>query len=674
MVLFHCRWIALLVCLLYSWVPVKSVNFSTDYSVQVSATALTSPPQLVFTWPGHSDAREYTIYRKKKESDDWGTPFAVLAGTATTYTDTAVALGSAYEYAFIRSSFRDTTPYKAYGYIYAGIHVPEVEARGTLLLLVERSVEDSLLPELARLQSDMRGDGWRVVRRSVSRTETVLKVKELIRSVYTTDSINAVLLFGHIPVPYSGNINPDGHPDHLGAWPADVFYADMDGRWTDTEVDNDTTAGQRDANKNIPGDGKFDQNTPPSKVELLIGRVDMDNLPLFHYTEIELLRRYLDKNHAYRTGQFPVVYRGLVDDNFKDYREGFASNGWRNFAPMFGANHVDSGDFVPTTAPSGNSLLIDSFYQWSFGCGAGNFVSAAHVTHALHLASDTVVLRTVFTVLFGSYFGDWDSEDNFMRAMIAAPGYTLTCSWAGRPYWHFHHMALGETIGYSTRLTQNNTTAYIANPFYSFVARWISTALIGDPTLRMHIVAPPSHLVLQQQREQQTVSLQWHSSPVPVLGYVVYRAANAHSAFQRLNTIPTTDTVYTDSLPIAGSDVRYMVRAIVLQTSGSGAYYNLSQGVEQSMSIEPFTVSNDNVWLYPNPATEQLTIEIHHAVGATLSVELIDILGKRVREMQPKATGTSTVVRMDVNNLAAGTYVVRIDDNGQITEREVVVR
>ena len=35
------------------------------------------------------------------------------------------------------------------------------------------------------------------------------------------DPINtkAVYLLGRIPVPYSGFINPDSHPDHEGAWP-----------------------------------------------------------------------------------------------------------------------------------------------------------------------------------------------------------------------------------------------------------------------------------------------------------------------------------------------------------------------------------------------------------------------------------------------------------------------
>lgn len=33
--------------------------------------------------------------------------------------------------------------------------------------------------------------------------------------------MSTIFLFGDIAVPYSGDINPDAHPDHKGAWPAD---------------------------------------------------------------------------------------------------------------------------------------------------------------------------------------------------------------------------------------------------------------------------------------------------------------------------------------------------------------------------------------------------------------------------------------------------------------------
>ena len=63
-----------------------------------------------------------------------------------------------------------------------------------------------------------------------------------------------------------GNLAPDGHGEHYGAWPADVYYGDVNGAWTDNSVWSTGAAWPR--NHNVPGDGKFDQTTIPSQVEL----------------------------------------------------------------------------------------------------------------------------------------------------------------------------------------------------------------------------------------------------------------------------------------------------------------------------------------------------------------------------------------------------------------------
>jgi len=48
-----------------------------------------------------------------------------------------------------------------------------------------------------------------------------------------------------------------------------------------------------------------------------------------------------------------------------------------------------------------------------------------------------------------------------------------------------HHMALGETIGFSTLLTQNNGPGGLYQNQMNSCAGQIHIALMGDPTLRM---------------------------------------------------------------------------------------------------------------------------------------------------------------------------------------------
>jgi len=151
------------------------------------------------------------------------------------------------------------------------------------------------------------------------------------------------LLLGHVPVPYSGEVFPDGHQDHEGAWPADLYYGDVNGVWTDQSVNNSSADQTR--HHNVPGDGKFDQSFIASDIELQVGRVDFHDLPAFADDETTLLQNYLNKNHEFRHKEFIMPHRGLFENNFAGLPEGFAQNAYRNFTNMFGADEVYDEDF-----------------------------------------------------------------------------------------------------------------------------------------------------------------------------------------------------------------------------------------------------------------------------------------------------------------------------------------
>jgi hypothetical protein len=530
-----------------------------DVSVELSAAVQVSPPQITLNWISNASATQYTLFRKLKTGTAWGSSIATLAGTDTQYSDNAAEAGISYEYKVVRSGPNFT----GYGYINAGIEIPAIEQRGVLILVVDNTFTGSLSDEIQRLTEDLEGDGWKVIRYDVSRTAPVTEVKGLIVNTYNQDPENtkAVFLLGHVPVPYSGDINPDGHPDHKGAWPADVYYAEMNGNWTDVSVNDTLAADPR--NHNAPGDGKFDQSTIPGDVELQVGRVDLANMPTFTSSEEQLLKNYLDKDHAYRHKVFSAVYRGVIDDNFGYFGgEAFAASGYKNIGPLVGPGNVIAADYFTTMA-------TDS-YLWSYGCGGGWYQGASGVGTTADFANSN--LQGVFTMLFGSYFGDWDSPDNFLRAPLAS-GQMLTSAWSGRPHWQFHHMALGENIGYGARVTQNNNSLY----FGSYGSRQIHIALMGDPTLRNDIVAPVSNVVASAAGTDCLIT--WSPSPDPVLGYCIYMKNDTMTDYIRLNQNLVTGTSYTDSCLLYPGVYTYMVRALLLQQSQSGTYYNLSQGI-----------------------------------------------------------------------------------------------
>lgn len=570
---------------------------TSDLAVQVSATVQKAPPKITLSWPAASDATAYSISRKAPDATGWGS--ATALGTATSYEDTDVAVGEVYEY-----RVQKTGTATAYGYALCAIERPLVEDRGRVLLVVEDTHAAALGSELARLEQDLAGDGWTVTRIGCNRGDAMPDVKAKIKAAYDADpaGVKCIFLFGRVPVPYSGNSAWDGHSNHTGAWPADVFYGEMDGTWTDASVN--TTTPSRDENDNVPGDGKYDQSYLPSDAEAAVGRVDLFNMPAFTgKTEADLLRQYLDKDHAFRHKAFAAQARGLIDDNFGVFgNEAFAASGWRSFAPMFGAGGVQALDFFGT-------LATDS-YLWSYGCGGGSYTSASGVGTTADFASTPV--NAVFTMLFGSYHGDWDVANSFLRAPLANAGTSLTCAWSGRPHWFFHHMALGEAIGFSTLCSQNNSGLLYAGGGFGF--RGCHMALMGDPTLRMSIVAPVAGLSASQTGVR--VNLSWTAGPDAVLGYHVYRAASPGGPFTRLTGSLVNATAYTDFAPPAGTQ-HYMVRAVRLESTASGSYYNASQGVFAGIDVQantaPEIVSGPTAT--PNPAAAGETVAFGVVAG-----------------------------------------------------------
>jgi hypothetical protein len=576
------RFYLLLIALCITAVPVHGQ--SDRYCVLASAAVQENPPQIIFSWPLDPGTPgfpllDYKVYRKSKSSGDWGNPIATLADTATGFTDTNVAIGQTYEYQFIKHA----TNLTGYGYIWSGIRAPLIEDRGTIVLLVDDLFSTDLTNELARLQQDLVGDGWSVIRHDVSRAASVPSVRSLLISDWKHyPNVRAAFLFGHIPVPYAGNITPDDKPDHhKGAWPADVYYAELNGFWTDFAINNTTAQDSR--NWNTPFDGKYDQSVLSSDVELQVGRVDLANMP-GKYTydgdptflpEKELLRQYLNKDHAYRYKMFVPASRGLIHDG-AGARDGVAAAAtvWRACSAFYGASNI-----VEDTDESFLQRTSTNSYQWAFASDAGDFSSLGRMGGSGNFGAMTTAemcasnIQASFVCFIGSWLGDWDNTDDLLRGVLATPSNGLACAFGGVPHWFFHHMALGENIGYSARLSQNNYSTFYKNQI-SAGSRMVHAALMGDPTLRLQMPAPPLNLSASG---TSNVLLNWSASVDATLGYHIYRSPSPNGYFTRITSSPISGTTFTDFSAARGTNA-YMVRALKLETNGSGTFTNISQG------------------------------------------------------------------------------------------------
>ncbi len=582
-----------------------NIQAQNSYSKILAITTTVNEPTktIKLSWNKIPIATGYTLSKKLRNDLTWTFLKTLTANSDTTFTDTLTNTLSGYEYQIITVGAN----VEATGYVYAAINLPAQHYNGRLLLIVDSAYINYCSQEIKQYMLDIIKEGWSCSLRFVDRATRVPQVKQIINSMYQQDIANTkgIFILGHIAIPYSGIIYPDGHPDHEGAWPADCVYTDTNTlRWTDTSVNIITAS--RPQNRNIPGDGKFDQwSINANNVKLFVTRVDLYDMPAINTNDSLLIKNYLIKDHAYRTLQNKFRMRALVDDNFGYFAgEAFGQNGYRNGVNLLGKDSVVNGDYL------GSMNSIDKSYLWSYGCGAGTYTSASGVGSTSNLLTTNV--SSVFTMLFGSYFGDWDNSNNFLRAPLASNSSILTNCWAGRPNWFFHAMGLGECIGFSVYSHIKTPGAYVPTNYGS---NFIHTELLGDPTLKMYMYAPPQNMFLSN-TVPATVNLSWSASTdAGVTGFYIYRTTSLNNKFILLNANPVAALSFIDNAAPLGTNI-YMIRAVKSQnTISSGTFNNLSAGIIDSITVQTtlpiqlleFTLNNNgcNINLEWNIAQEQ---------------------------------------------------------------------
>jgi hypothetical protein len=643
---------------------------SKDGAVLVEVTIGTSPQNITLHWPNDPNATGYDVYRRDLGSASWGVSKKHLAKTVILFADTTVVSGKVYEYRVKKTLTVAGTGIIAYGYTQSAIERPPVNDRGNLILLVDKTFSDSLKTELSRLVEDLWNDGWHVIRHDVSRTETVPNVKDIVVADYNMDPVNtkALFIFGHVPVPYSGFLHPDGHPDHYGAWPADVYYGEFDsGDWPDelTEADSNSvryedrtvvdTNSIRKANLNLTGDGKFDPTQIPGTIYLMIGRVDLYDMPSFGKSEKDLLKQYLDKDHAFRTGTMTAPKRALLEDSFGYFgSEAFAASGWRNLAPLVGLDSITEFNF---STANWMPVLSTKPFLWAYGCGGGWDNGAGGAGSTGEFASGDS--KAIFMMLFGSYFGDWGTTNNFLRAPLCT-SYGLSNAWSGRPYWMFFPMGLGEPLGYCAQLTQNNVGDFTFN----YAANWVHIALMGDPTLVMNPYVPPSALSVTSNTDHNNAILSWHpSSDKTILGYNIYRSKSPTRTYQLITPTPISGSSYTDKSPLVDTNA-YFVRAVKLETTPSGSYYNLSSGTRGFIAgmikngVGAETTGSDDLKVIQ--MANGIEIILNKSYSSNTKLEIFDASGKSIRILDDRILSAG-VYRYDwqTTSVASGVYFVR---------------
>ncbi len=656
--------------LLYSVAVYAQEPLPSDRAVLAEAIISKTPPRIILRWKPDTATTSIQVFRRLPGAASWGAAHKV-ANKDSLYTDSTVTIGTEYEYRISRNRALYGSTVLSSAYLRSGIDIHVGDDHGRCILLVDSTYATPLKKELDRLRSDLFAEGYIVIRIDVDRKDAVPAVKQKLAAYYPSSNQYPTTLFiiGHVPVPYSGFLAPDGHPNHYGAWPTDMYYSEFDGDWTDDY--EDTTSGILPANRNLIGDGKFDQLSQPDDIDWRTGRVDLYNLPAFSKSDTALMKQYLDKDHDYRMGKLTAPERGMTDTHFGYMGgEAFAASGWRNFAPLVG---IDSVRELPWF-----STLPTNPYLFAYGTGPGSDNSVGGIGTTNDFASKDS--KAIFTMLFGSYFGDWNVVNNVLRAPLAT-SYGLTCVWSGRPYWQYFPVGLGHTFGDATILTQNSDGDYDAHIIGDQNGAYlVQVNLMGDPTLRLRPYAHADQLLhTTSNAATRQYSLDWEFD-ASLLGYNVYRASVKDDHFTLLTPAPIKANSYADKDPLSDS-MYYLVRGVKDETTPSGNYLNLAlgswtkvEGMEGSSSVDSRELQ-DRVTIDYTATTAQARLILNNA--GSFTIEILNAAGARIYTVASQYYGRGeNILPLPLSELTSGMYFIHLhsSDGRDLTQKMVIQR
>lgn len=109
-------------------------------------------------------------------------------------------------------------------------------------------------------------------------------------------------------------------------------------------------------------------------------------------------------------------------------------------------------------------------------------------------------------------------------------------------------------------------------------------------------------------------------------------------------------------------------------------YYRLNQidfdGKSTLSPVKEVSINdavNDEIKVYPNPFTNELTIETLNTENTISTIQIIDISGRvLINQTNAVTKGLSSVKLSNTNNLAAGIYFVKVSSNGIVKTMKIV--
>jgi len=180
-----------------------------------------------------------------------------------------------------------------------------------------------------------------------------------------------------------------------------------------------------------------------------------------------------------------------------------------------------------------------------------------------------------------------------------------------------------------------------------------------------NIVTPSIPLGLSITPGSNNYLLKWNSSTAgtyPLGGYRIFKSPTNDGHWMYLATV--TDTTYTDYTASADTGYFYTITSFDNQTSTSASVYSTAVWADPlTTSISPYTSSSLQV--YPNPVHDRLFVKEQD--NKNCIVEINDATGNML--LSQKLNNDESI---DISNLAAGVYIVKVITNKEVYNKKII--
>ncbi len=424
-------------------------------------------------------------------------------------------------------------------------------ALGRVAVIVASEIYEDIQDVVSQYCADIEASGYSTILYH-SPFYSCEELKARLKGWYSQDGIVGAVLIGPLPVAYFYHGPSESFSEET--FPCDLYLMDMDGTWSDTDLD-----------------GVYDRHTASKQgdiyPEIFVGRIDPTCLS-WGDGVVSHIRDYLTRLHEYRRGMVQREDRALmyVDDDWANYWGARWSNDLRG---AFSNQTLVLSTSV-TTATDWLQNRLPQNYRWAHICvhssPTAHYFGPGGRGQGVATSAQIRVVPPAFSFynLFACSAADWTQPDCLAVTYLfsgpyglAVIGSTKTGSMMDCEYF-YQPLGLNATVGESLLRWYCNSLATNSTAGEEYLEWYYGMCIQGDPLLTIvydcTVLAPS---VISMTHPDCSC---WYNDACPVFmfmpppdvnGIVGYYYLIDHNA----STIPTPDTgIYTADTWVELSD------------------------------------------------------------------------------------------------------------------------